>query len=418
MAANLRLPLSADFVSLLLGVWASSCAAGGQGQPASDAGEMDEATPFDHVEAGGSGSSGGGSSSASGVSSSGSGSGSDASGGSSSGGGTSGTPDSGRETGGAAEGGTAGWTCPAGPFGAPTASTPVKVAGMPPSDVFNNTLNNFTSLEGPVWIGGALYVSEYPGSPNPPPSRILKLDAAGAVSVAVADSGSNGLAVDKDGNLVGAVHEDGSISRFDLSTGMRVAPPIVSLYMGIRFNSPNDLAIRSDGTIYFSDPNFQAPSPAPQMATRAYGFSPGSSTLSVVDATLTQPNGVTLSLDEKTLYVSSSNGIQKYSVMADGSTGPGSPFAASPNATLNVDGMALDCAGNLYGAIVGGGNVVIFSPSGAQIGSLVSVTTTGAVVTNVAFGGSDHKTLYVTTQGSSGNQGLFKVPVSIPGMPY
>jgi gluconolactonase len=290
------------------------------------------------------------------------------------------------------------------------------VTGVPPSDTFNNTLNNFTTIEGPVWIGDALYVSEFPGSPNPPPSRILKVTSTGQVSVAVADSGSNGLAVDDDGTLFGAVHEDGSISRFDLSGGMRVLPSVVSSYMGMRFNSPNDLAVRSDGTVYFSDPNFQAPSPAPQTATRVYRYTPSTSMLSVVDATITQPNGVTLSLDETTLYVSSSNGIQKYAVMSDGSTGPGSPFAQAPNATLNIDGMAIDCAGNIYGAVVGTGNIIILSPAGAQVGALVSVST--AVVTNIAFGGQDHKTLYVTTQGSSGSQGLFTVPGSIPGMPY
>ena len=372
-----------------------------------------------------SGSSGGAGGSSGGTSSS-SGSGPDAStagadsGGSSSSGGRPGTADGGRDATGAAEGGTPGWTCPAGPFGAPipAGATAVKVAGLPPSDTFNNTLYNFTSIEGPVWIGDALYVSEYPGNPNPPPSRILKVTSAGVVSIAVADSGSNGLAVDKNGILFGAVHEDGSISRFDLSAGMRVLPSVVSSYMGSRFNSPNDLAIRSDGTVYFSDPNFQAPSPAPQTATRVYRYTPSTSTLSVVDAMLTQPNGVTLSLDESTLYVSSNNGLQKYAVMPDGSTGPGSAFALAPNAMLNIDGMAIDCAGNLYGAVIGTANVVVLSPTGAQIGALFSVPTTSGWVTNLAFGGDDHKTLYITTQGSSGSQGLYTVAASIPGMPY
>ncbi len=410
-----------------------ACATAGQGQPDGDAGGVEGAT-----SSGSSGSSNGGSGSSSGGSgsngngsgagsSSGSGSGLDASvpgadsGGSSSSGGRPGTGDGGHDAASASgEGGTSGWTCPAGPFGPPipAGATAVKVAGVPPSDTFNNTLYNFTSLEGPVWIGDALYVSEYPGNPNPPPSRILKVTSSGAVTVAVADSGSNGLAVDKNGVLFGAVHEDGSISRFDLSTGMRVLPSIASSYMGSRFNSPNDLAIRSDGTIYFSDPNFQAPSPAPQTATRVYRYSQTTSTLSVVDAMLGQPNGVTLSLDESTLFVSSNNGIQKYAVMPDGSTGPGSAFALAPNATLNVDGMALDCAGNLYGAVIGTANVLVLGPTGAQVGALLSVPTASGWVTNVAFGGDDHKTLYITTQGSSGNQGLYKVPLSVPGMPY
>lgn len=291
------------------------------------------------------------------------------------------------------------------------------MTGVPPSDSFNANLVTYTTIEGPVWIGDALYVSEFPGSPNPPPSRILKVTTSGEVSVAVTNSGSNGLAVDDTGmTLYGAVHLDGSISTYNLSTGTRVLPSIVSSYMGSRFNSPNDLAVRRDGTVYFSDPNYQAATPNPQSATRVYRYSPSTSTLSVVDATLDGPNGVTLSLDETTLYVTSKTGIQKYAVMADGSTGPGIGFGLSPNTMINVDGMGIDCAGNIYGAVVNTGNVVVLSPSGAQI-ALINVTTT-TDVTNVAFGGADHKTLYVSAQGSGGNQGLFTVPVSIPGMPY
>lgn len=308
------------------------------------------------------------------------------------------------------------WKCPAGPFGSPIPSggaTTARVAGVPPSDSFNNTLNNFTTVEGPVWIGDSLYVSEFPGSPNPPPSRILKLTPPSTVSVAVADAGSNGLAVDTAGTLWGAVHADGSVSRFNLSTGARTA--IASMYMGSRFNSPNDLAIRSDGNVYFSDPNYQAPSSAPQSQTRVYRVAPGSNAITVVDATLTQPNGVTLSLDESTLYVSSNNGIYAYPVMADGSTGP-RPSTQFSN--INIDGMTIDCAGNLYGAQIGSGNVVVFGSTGTPItGSPITVTGVPSV-TNVAFGGADHKTLYITAQGSSGQQGLFYVTLNVPGMPY
>ena len=68
--------------------------------------------------------------------------------------------------------------------------------------------------------------------------------------------------------------------------------------MGNRFNSPNDLTVRSDGTIYFTDPDFQAPSPRPQAMTRVYRLPPGATEPIVVDATLSNPNGITLSLDE------------------------------------------------------------------------------------------------------------------------
>jgi gluconolactonase len=310
------------------------------------------------------------------------------------------------------DGGGARWTCPAGPFGSPipAGATPTRITAVPPSDAFNNSRSSYTTIEGPVWIGDALYVSEFLGSPNPPPSRILEVTVSGSVSVAMVDSGSNGLAVDNLGTLYGAVHADGSISRFDLSAGTRT--PIVTSYMGARFNSPNDLALRQDGTIYFSDPTYQASNPPPQSQTRVYRVAPGTNAVSVVDATLTQPNGVTLSLDETTLYVTSTKGLYAYPVMADGSTGAPTAFAAN----LNGDGMVIDCAGNLYVAEIGTGNVEVLSPAGASIGEL-SVTGVGAV-TNVAFGGTDHKTLYISAQGGGGEQGLFDVVLNIPGMPY
>ncbi|MCL2448541.1 MAG: SMP-30/gluconolactonase/LRE family protein [Polyangiaceae bacterium] len=318
-------------------------------------------------------------------------------------------------TDGGTEAGTTAWKCPAGPFTGspiPSGATPARVAGVPPSDSFNNNLNNYTTVEGPVWIGSSLFVSEFLGSPNPPPSRIIEVGSSG-VSVAMADAGSNGLAVDGAGVLFGAVHADGSISRFDLDAGTRT--PVATSYMGNRFNSPNDLAIRSDGNIYFSDPNYQAPSSQPQSQTRVYRVAPGTNAVSVVDATLTQPNGVTLSLDENTLYVSSNSGIMKYPVMSDGSTGTGTQLSSA-----NVDGMTMDCAGNLYGALINsGGTVVVFAPDGTQIDQGMLKVTGTTQITNVAFGGPDHKTLYITAQGNgSQGQGLFKVDLAFPGMPY
>ena len=367
---------------------------------------------------------GGGSTSSNGTSSSGSkGSGSTSTSGSASTSGTGGTSTGSTATGtggqdGGSDAGATAWTCPAGPFTGspiPSGATPTRVAGVPPSDAFNNNLNNYTTVEGPVWIGDSLFVSEFPGNPNPPPSRIIQLTGS-TVTVADADAGSNGLAVDKNGVLFGAVHADGSISRFDLSTGVRTA--VATQYMGSRFNSPNDLAIRSDGNIYFSDPNYQAPSPAPQSSTRVYRVAPGTNAVTVVDATLTQPNGVTLSVDENTLYVSSNNGIMTYPIMSDGSTGA---RAATPFTTMNIDGMAMDCAGNLYGAVInsGGQTIAVFSPSGTEIDNGLLKVSGVANVTNVAFGGPDHKTLYITAQGNGSQaQGLFQVNLNFPGMPY
>jgi len=317
------------------------------------------------------------------------------------------------DTGKSGDAAAAAWACPAGPFGSPipTGATLARIAAVPPSDAFNDSKAAGTTVEGPVWMGAqGLYDSEFLGSSNPPPSRILDTTTSGSVSVAMTNSGSNGLAVDSSGTLYGAIHLDGSVSRIDVATGTRT--PVASSYMGNRFNSPNDLTIRSDGNIYFSDPTYQAPTPPPQSSTRVYRIAPVTNAVTVVDATLTQPNGVTLSLDENTLYVTSTHGLYTYPVMTDGSTGPGTVLLPD----LNGDGMVIDCAGNIYVAVIGTGTVDVLSPTGTQIGQLTA-TGVGAV-TNTAFGGPDHTTLYVSAQGAGGQQGLFQVTLEIPGMPY
>jgi gluconolactonase len=310
----------------------------------------------------------------------------------------------------------AGFTCPTGPFTAPALSgAKATKAAAPPSDAFNK--DQFTVVEGPVWIGDSLYVSELIGGNMIPLARILKLAPDQTVSIVTADSGSNGLAVDASGQLFAAVHKDGSISQVALPGGMETA--IVHTYgTAPRFNSPNDLAIRSDGTIYFSDPIFQNNS-NPQMAERLYRLTPGPTrTVSIAtnpsDMAYLSPNGVTLSPDEHTLYVSGS-GLKKFAVMADGTLGVSSDFVTGGSPGSALDGMAMDCAGDLYVAGNNSSSVSVYSPAGALLGS---VTTDGGVSTNVAFGGADHKTLYITAMGTEGQRGIYSLKLSVPGFPY
>ena len=298
------------------------------------------------------------------------------------------------------------------------------MAGVPIADAnINQGGYGFSNIEGPVWITDALYISEYTNATTPPiPGHILKITASGAVSEAIPNSGSNGLAVDSAGNNVSANHNAGGIVSFALPSGTPTT--LINTYMGTRFNSPNDLAIHTNGTIYFSDPNYQNGA-TPQGTQRLYRLPPGATAAVVIDASLNSPNGVTLSLDQTKLYVTDHSGIHQYSVAVDGSiTGTGTAFGAS--AVTNGDGMAIDCAGNLYVAVPSSGNVVVVSPSGTSLGTIV--VSGVAAVTNCAFGGTNHKTLYITAQGSGGApptgsiggsaQGLYQVSMPLPGMPY
>jgi gluconolactonase len=325
--------------------------------------------------------------------------------------------------GGASGGGTGGgsatrWTCPAGPFTAPTPSSIklTKVAGVPPLDSFNNNGNNFGNIEGDCWFGDALYVSEIASGNNPPPGRILRVTATGTVSVAFATSGSNGLAIDVMGRLIGASHTAGAVLAFNLTN--MTSTPIVSGYMGARLDTPNDLTVRSDGTLYFTDPDFQAPSPRPQAMTRVYRLPPGATEPIVVDAGRSNPNGVTLSLDETSLYVTDGQGLWRYPVSADGSTGTATRIAQSAVGG-GGDGMAIDCAGNLYVAL--NQSVVVVNPSGSGTSLGTIAMTASQAATNVAFGGTDHKTLYVSGLGNgmgSSSMGLFRADMPLPGMPF
>ncbi len=343
-------------------------------------------------------------------------------GGSSSGG----TTGSGGSTGGSS--GSA-YTCPTGvttPSSVPSGSGATKIAGAPPSDSFNNNGNNFTNVEGPVWIGNALYFSEMTGN-NPPPARILKIDASDVVtpffpaSGGTGDSGSNGLAVDGQGRLIAASHGVGGIVAFNVQT--QTPTTLVNSYNGKRFNSPNDLTIRNDGTIYFSDPSFQAPSPQPQSVTGVYMVPPNGSTATLLLSNLSNPNGVALSLDQKTLYVGHGGGVYSYAVNTDGTIGTSATHVDPSNLDNNAtDGMAIDCAGDLYVVRVNQHDIDVVSfgatPGGAgtHLGSIGTIPNAGQL-TNIAFGGTDHKTLYITAQGSS-NHGVFKLAMPVPGMPY
>jgi gluconolactonase len=290
------------------------------------------------------------------------------------------------------------------------ADMPTRIAGAPPSDAFNNNGNDYTNVEGPVWIGDALYVSEI-GNGTTSPARIIKITGDDAVSVAVTDSGSNGLAVDADGNIVSANQGIGGIVRFNPATGARTT--VIDSYNGKRFNSPNDLTIRSDGGIFFTDPSFQA-SGAPQPVTGVYFVPPGSTTAKLSTG-FNNPNGITLSIDEKTIYIGDGSGVLSYPVAADGTLGKGTVFGGI---TGSSDGMTIDCAGNLYVVRVDVRNVTVLDPSGKTLGTPITVPG-GGQITNVAFGGADHKTLYITVMGTGTVRGVFKISnMPIPGMPF
>ena len=204
----------------------------------------------------------------------------------------------------------------------------VNMIGPPPSGYF-------AFIEGPVWIGslGTLFFSDNASSPT---ERIFKVVPPSTASALLADSGSNGLAVDNSDRIVAADQRNKRIAVINPMTGQTVGTPIST-----GSAKPNDVIVRSDDNIYFTDPD-----------TGFYRISPSGAVSAAMKLTQSsRPNGIVLSTDENTLYVGDvgNRTIAKYTLAADGSvmTATGTNFVAQTMRDT-VDGMCVDCAGNVY----------------------------------------------------------------------
>jgi gluconolactonase len=282
--------------------------------------------------------------------------------------------------------------CPPGPF----AANPLEGAAAP-----EIVCNGLTFAEGTVWFSNRnqLFFSDFQIGDDAAPGRIMSFTPGGACAEFIADAGTNGLVIAPDGNLLGARHVDQTLTIFDLET--REPSVFVADNGGLAFNSPNDITVRSDGNVYFTDPNYFLAGRDSEQPMRAYRRDP-SGALTVIDETGT-PNGITLSPDETRLYLShlgGGNNILVFDVDAAGATSNPQPFAG-----VGSDGMGIDCAGNLY---ITQNGVQVFSPDGEPLGT---INAPGAA--NVAFGGPDRRTLFIAATNT-----LRAVELAIPGLPY
>jgi gluconolactonase len=288
--------------------------------------------------------------------------------------------------------GPAGAACPPGPYGDPLPATRNATA----------VSRSFVFTEGPVWVAAqkALYFTEFTGVSTD--GRIHKYTPAdGMFRVVVNNVGVNGLAVDQNGQLVGAQHDMQRLTRFDPATGARSAIPGGSMYMGRPFNSVNDVVVRADGNIYFTDPTYQRGNRPGQDAVAYYRLS--------LDGVVNRleahdmANAIGISPDGKWLYVSvEARVLRRAPLEADGSVGPSASFI-----TAAMAGIAIDCAGNLY--LSAERSVRVYRPDGQFIGAIGGFDDN---VSNAAFGGEDGRTLYVT-----GQRALYRIALGVPGLP-
>ncbi len=213
------------------------------------------------------------------------------------------------------------------------------------------------------------------------------------------EPGSNGLALDAQGRLLLAQHGDRRLAR--LNDDGRTFTSLVERYEGKRFSSPNDLCLDRRGNIFFTDPPYGlGKAQKPEIEFSGVYRLGTDGTVALVSRELSRPNGIGLSPDERTLYVANSDGarpiIMAFDLDADGAAGPGRVFfdgtglIARTKRSGMFDGFAVDERGNLWAS--GPGGVVILTPEGRHVGSLL----TGRATANCCFGGPDGSTLYVT----------------------
>jgi gluconolactonase len=272
------------------------------------------------------------------------------------------------------------------------ASYPDPIAGIAaPTEI----QGGYQFTEGPLWMAGALLFSDIPAN------RIYRYTPPTVPPVVFRDPsrGTNGNALDQNGLLVSCEQTPGRVSR-TLGNGNVV--DVAATFNAAAFNSPNDVIVRSDGNVYFTDPDYNGTNRQP--VEGVYRVDPQGGVTRVDQ--MTRPNGVALSPDHGTLYVASAVSpgfIRKYTVAADGSVGAGSKLADTAN---GPDGICVDDAGNVYAATASG--VQVIRPAGTVVGTIPVAKRPS----NVAFGGADRQTLFITAQSS-----VYQVRVNVPGPP-
>jgi gluconolactonase len=250
--------------------------------------------------------------------------------------------------------------------------------------------------EGPVWMPeGYLLFSDIPAN------RIYRLVPGAASTVWRADSGSsNGLTLDRSDLLIACEHGNRRVS---VTRAGGVVEALAERWEGARFNSPNDAAVRTDGSIYFTDPPYGLGDRPREIAFQGvYRIRPDGR-IDCLVKDFVKPNGIALSPDESVLYVADTeaNHVRCFAVAPDGALGAGRVLAD----VKTPDGMKVDRAGRLF--VTSGDGVVVVAPDGARV-TVLAVPETPA---NCAFGDADAKTLYITARNS-----VYRVRLATPGI--
>lgn len=245
--------------------------------------------------------------------------------------------------------------------------------------------DGFGFTEGPVWLSsGELVFSDIPNN------RIYKSDKS---VFREPSNNSNGLILDAEGRLIACEHGSRIVTRTEKDGTITT---LASSFEGKRLNSPNDAIVRSDGTIFFTDPPYGIKREEQELDFQGVFAIGPDGTLRNVARDFIRPNGIGLSPDEKTLYVADTEGnhIRAFNLAADGTVSNNRIFCELPG----PDGMAIDRKGYVWCTASDG--VRVLNPKG----ELVHTVEVPQAPANCAFGDADGTTLFITAR-----TGLYKV---------
>lgn len=269
------------------------------------------------------------------------------------------------------------------------------------STVMEEVASGFGFTEGPVWHpDGYFLFSDIPGN------TIYRWQPGGEPKAWRTPSHqSNGLTYDRSGHLIACEHGARRVTRTEGDATITI---LASHYGDKRLNSPNDVVVRSDGSIYFTDPPYGVqPEDAELPYSGVFCLAPDGRLNLLVDD-FVRPNGLAFSPDEGTLYIDDTmeRTIRAFDVSRDGSLSNGRLFAdLSSDMEGGPDGMKVDVEGNIY--CTGPSALWVYQPDGA----LVGLVTGPYQPANVAFGGPDGRTLFLTATTS-----VFTLRTKIPGV--
>ena len=262
--------------------------------------------------------------------------------------------------------------------------------------------DGFGFTEGPVWISegdGYLVFSDIPKN------QLKKWTAKDGVTTFREPShNANGNNLDRKGRLITAEHSERRVSMME-KDGTLIT--VVDRFDGKKFNSPNDVVVKSDGTFWFTDPPYGLPKgeQKEQEGNYVYRFDPKTKQVTVAVKDFDMPNGLCFSPDEKKLYVADSgkpHHIRVFEVGKEGSLSDGKVFAVIEKG--GPDGIRCDANGRIWSSSGNGADVF------AQDGSLIAKINTPKGGANLCFGGKHGKTLFITAR-----EGLYAVETKVKG---